>query len=174
MTTRKHLKARVRARMEKTGERYAAARAHVVGGNGGAISPDKPSDSRVVNGIRHFPGIHPETAALRTIVTHAGVRDPSGDPLSERLVLVIGGGIGAGVFTFHYEKEHVSTIFLAGRHRWDDSRAFVEAACARLSVPVAIAETGSKAPIVTRMISAIAATFGAAAKNAVTGVGAPS
>ena len=31
MTTRKHLKARVRSRMQKTGERYAAARAHVVG-----------------------------------------------------------------------------------------------------------------------------------------------
>ena len=31
MTERKHLKARVRARMEKTGERYVSARAHVVG-----------------------------------------------------------------------------------------------------------------------------------------------
>ena len=31
MTQRKTLKRRVRARMEKTGERYTAARAHVVG-----------------------------------------------------------------------------------------------------------------------------------------------
>ena len=32
MTTAKQLKARVRARMARTGERYAVARAHVVGG----------------------------------------------------------------------------------------------------------------------------------------------
>ena len=36
------------------------------------------------------------------------------------------------------------------------------------------AAIGSNAPMVTRTISAIAAILGAAAKNAVTGVGAPS
>ena len=36
------------------------------------------------------------------------------------------------------------------------------------------AATGSKAPMTTRTISAMAAIFGAAAKKAVTGVGAPS
>ena len=36
------------------------------------------------------------------------------------------------------------------------------------------AAIGSKAPTVTRTISAMAAIFGAAAKKAVTGVGAPS
>ena len=146
MTTQKHLKARVRARMEKTGERYAAARAHVVGTR--HVSAERaagPATPVTVNGIRHFPGSHPETTALRIVATHAGVRDGDGNPLSEPLVLAIGGGVGAGVFSFHYEKEHVSTLFLAGRHRWDDSRAFVEHACARLGIPVTISETGSKA-----------------------------
>ena len=40
MTERKSLKKRVRARMEKTGERYTAARRHVVGGEGEGPSPE--------------------------------------------------------------------------------------------------------------------------------------
>jgi len=54
MTTRKHLKARVRSRMEKTGERYAAARAHVVTEASPAATPTVPATPTVA-GIRHFP-----------------------------------------------------------------------------------------------------------------------
>ncbi len=50
MTDQKQLKRRVRERMEKTGERYTAARAHVVRGAEPAqtVDPDRPSDESIV------------------------------------------------------------------------------------------------------------------------------
>ena len=45
MTDRKHLKSRVRARMERTGERYAAARAHVVAAGDQTPMAPQPSDT---------------------------------------------------------------------------------------------------------------------------------
>jgi Butirosin biosynthesis protein H, N-terminal/Domain of unknown function (DUF4872) len=137
MTTRKHLKARVRSRMEKTGERYAAARAHVVVERPPGATTATPAGPTVA-GIRHFSGIHPETTALRILATHAGLRD-----LAEETVLAVGGGLGAGVFAFHYEKEGFSSLYLAGRHRWEDGRTFVEAAARRLGLEPSVSETGS-------------------------------
>jgi hypothetical protein len=47
MTERKSLKRRVRARMEKTGERYTAARRHVVDERAAAPEPVEPARERV-------------------------------------------------------------------------------------------------------------------------------
>src|SRR5687768_12682878 len=140
MTTQKHLKARVRSRMTRTGESYAAARAHVVAGG---TTHDAPGET-TVRGIRHFPGIHPETTALRILATHAGLGDPTTNgAVSEETVLAAGGGLGSGVFAFHYAKEHFSSLYLAGRRGWEDGRPFMEGAARRLGLDVAIADTGS-------------------------------
>ena len=64
----------------------------------------------------------PATAALRTVLAHAG------QPVSEPLLFVQAGGIGAGVFAFQYEKEDIATLFLAGRHLWADDHAYLTAA----------------------------------------------
>ena len=144
MTTHKHLKARVRSRMTRTGESYAAARANVVAA--GADSPaDHPAvDHPTVNGIRHFAGLHPETSALRILATHAGLRDEStGRPISEEIALAAGGGLGAGVFAFHYAKEQFSSLYLAGRSSWEDGRPFMEGAARRLGLEPRVVETGS-------------------------------
>ena len=87
MTTAKQLKARVRARMARTGERYAVARAHVVDG---AVDPGPIVDL----GWALRGGIDPDTAALANVLAHRGVTGPDG-PLTELLFLV-GGGLGAG------------------------------------------------------------------------------
>jgi hypothetical protein len=139
MTTRKHLKAHVRARMARTGERYAVARSHVVER---AAQPG-PEAPQLVNGIRHFPGIHPETTVLRVLSTHAGIRDAAGAVPSEASMLAAGGGLGAGVFAFHYAKESFSSLYLAGRHRWEDPAAFVTGALRRLGLEARVRETGS-------------------------------
>ena len=62
MTNQKHLKGRVRERMAKTGERYAAARANVVAGRPAATSQTNPPPT-------HQPGIHPQTAAKRIVAS---------------------------------------------------------------------------------------------------------
>jgi hypothetical protein len=134
MTNQKHLKARVRERMAKTGERYAAARANVTGEREAHV-PTRPSTSS------HLPGIHPETTAIRVLASAAGVEDPStSGPPSEELVLVVAGGIGAGVFAFRYPE--FSSLFLTGRHRLDDSRGFVTDGLRRFGLDVEVRETG--------------------------------
>ena len=58
------------------------------------------------------------------------------------MVLGIGGGIGSGVFAFHYAKENFSSFYIAGRHQWQDGLAFIRPACDRLGVTVAVSEAG--------------------------------
>ena len=135
MTERKHLKSRVRARMARTGERYAAARAHVVTARGD--DPDRPTAPDPHGPGTTTAGVNPATAALRALLASAGA------PVSEPLALVLGGGIGMGIFQFHYAKEGVSTFFLAGRHRWDDDHAYLVDALARLGLAAHVTETGS-------------------------------
>lgn len=137
MTNQKHLKGRVRERMAKTGERYAAARANVVAGRPASTTETNPEPS-------HLPGIHPETAAMRIVADAAGVRDPkTGGPPTEELVFLVSGGIGIAVFAFRYPE--FSSLFLSGRHRLDDSRGFVVGGLERLGLSVEVAETGGAA-----------------------------
>jgi hypothetical protein len=138
MTQHKHLKHLVRARMQKTGESYAAARHQVVQ----QVAPTAVQPQ----GPRHFPGIVPAAAGLRVLFTHAGLVAPhTGQPLSEAMVFGIAGGIGAGVFAFHYEKEDSSTFFVAGRHLWQDEVAYTKGASERVGLsPVFVESSGAK------------------------------
>jgi hypothetical protein len=136
--------------MARTGERYAAARAQVVGAEAQRRGPlsggGEPGAAPplVVNGVVHLPGIHPETTVLRILAAHAGIRDAAGGLPTEEAMLAVGGGPGAGVFAFHYEQDDSSSLYLAGRHRWEDPLAFVEEAIRRLGLEPSIRETGSR------------------------------
>src|SRR5262245_60264836 len=117
MTTRKHFKQLVRARMAKTGESYSAARRQVL----------RQADSSTA-GSFHFPGSVPSAGVLRALLAQAGVRNPhTAAPFSEAMVFGLAGGIGAGMFAFHYAKENASTFYLAGRHLWQDHVAWAQA-----------------------------------------------
>jgi hypothetical protein len=131
MTAQKHLKQLVRARMIKTGERYAAAHRQVTGQHHSSASAI-PSD--------HLPGQVPAANALRNLLW--GVRGPGGDPPGEALIFGLAGGIGAGLFTFFYEAEEVATFYIAGRHLWQDDLAYLQAACARLGLTPVVREAG--------------------------------
>ena len=131
MTSQKHLKARVRARMSKTGERYASARRQIV-----------PSAS--IATITAPAPQNPASAALRVIFSDAGIIAPhTGQPFTEAMIFGIGGGIGAGVFAFHYGKEDFSSFFVAGRHLWQDDAGWLKAAAARFGAAIEIRETTS-------------------------------
>lgn len=108
MTTQKRLKSRIRARMASTGERYATARAHVV-----APAPD-PDQVRLVAdaGWVLRGGSDPDSAALATLLLNAGVPGPDG-PLSEELLLIIAGGLGAGYILWEFQ-QHDSPILTLG------------------------------------------------------------
>ncbi len=136
MTAQKHLKQRIRTRMQKTNESYTTARRQVL----------RQTPGRVPDGATrwHFPGNIPATAALRVILAHAGMTAPkSKEPLSEAMLFGIAGGIGIGVFSFFYEKEKVASFFVAGRHSWQDDVAYLVNACRRLGAKTEMHETSS-------------------------------
>ncbi|MGE0886576.1 MAG: DUF4872 domain-containing protein [Blastocatellales bacterium] len=139
MTARKHLKQLIRARMRKTGERYATARRHLIGN-----FQNQNSDPIT---RWHFPGNVPATTALRILLTHHGVRAPhTGEPFTEAMLFGLAGGIGIGVFAFYYQKEDHASFFLAGRHQWHDDAAYLDEALQRFGFKTVIQETaGTKA-----------------------------
>ena len=105
MTAQKHLKARVRTRMKKTGESYTTARRHIL------VEQPEAAPSRDPALRWHFPGNVPATTALRVLLAQAGVRNPhTNEPLSEPLLFVIAGGIGVGMCTFFYQKANMATF----------------------------------------------------------------
>ena len=135
MTNQKHLKSRVRARMARTGESYAAARAHVVA-DGGSSSTVADADANAGSaGAAH--GIHAETTAIRALASSAGISIP------EELAFVAGGGLGAGAFIFHYPD--FSSLYLAGQGSFDENARFVRTGLERLGLSVDVAETSGAA-----------------------------
>ena len=139
MTEHKHLKELVRARMTRTGESYSSARRQVI-----AQASESPQPSQYPH---HFPGSIPAAAALRGLLSHAGVRHPrTKAPFSEAMTFGIAGGIGAGMFTFHYAKEKVSTFYVAGRHLWQDHVAWAQGAANRLGLKTVIKESSGVKP----------------------------
>jgi hypothetical protein len=104
MTEQKHLKARIRARMARTGERYAAARRQVVGDAG------RPATD---HGWALRGGLHPDTAAVAHVLADRGV------DLSEAMVLGLGGGLGAGYILWEFAAHDTTHLALGFRHRWN-------------------------------------------------------
>jgi hypothetical protein len=139
MTERKHFKQLVRGRMAKTGESYSTARRHLMR-QASAPAPGKPFP-------HHFPGNIPVTTALRALLSHAGLRNPvTGAPYSEAMVFGFDGGIGAGVFAFHYAKEDFSSFFIAGRHAWQDDAHWGHTALKRLGLAFTVKESSGVKP----------------------------
>ena len=66
MTSKKQLKARIRTRMARTGERYLTARRHVLG----AADPAQPISD---GGWLLRGGVHPDSAALANVLAHPRV-----------------------------------------------------------------------------------------------------
>ena len=139
MTERPHFKQLVRARMAKTGESYSTARRHILA--------QAPEFTTAIPPLHHYPGNTPGPTALRALLSHAGVRAPhTGAPFSEAMVFGIAGGIGAGMFTFHYAKENFSSFFVAGRHLWHDHAAWALAAAKRMGLKDVVKESSGVKP----------------------------
>lgn len=110
MTSRKQLKARIRARMAKTGERYAAARASLVG----------QQQPVVDHGWTLHGGCNPESAAWTALLQHAGIR-AEGTTLDEPLLFGISGGIGAGYILWEFKHDDSRVVTLGFTNEWQYS-----------------------------------------------------
>ena len=133
MTRQKHLKQLVRARMAKTGERYATARRHII--------REAPSADASTARTSHLTGNVPATTALRVLLTDAGMRAPHTDqPFTEAMLFGIAGGVGIGMFSFLYEKANFASFYVAGRNDWADDVRYLTRAAERLGAKPAIVE----------------------------------
>jgi hypothetical protein len=144
MTSKKQLKSRIRARMAKTGERYAAARAHTVGhtaGQGVGHTVGQGAEPVTDRGWPLLGGTHPESACLAALLRHAGAPvDES--PVDEALVFGIGGGIGAGYILWEFAHDSSRVVTLGFTHRWQYIATHTRAAAERLGVELAEHTTG--------------------------------
>ncbi len=152
MTEHKKLKQRIRARMDHTGESYTTARRHVVG---------------LEESAGTGAGTHPDTAALSRILADSGVTGPMG-PLSEGLVIGIGGGLGAGYILWEFSSEtdrksshhfdRPRRVVVAGfRNRWQYPDRWTDTVMDRLGVPFRREQTSSVAKARRQLDEALAA-----------------
>src|SRR5687767_10771357 len=98
----------------------------------------------IVDGYAGFGGLHAETATLANVLAWSGVTAPhTGAPLTESMLLGIGGGIGAGYWVFEYKAYPDPLFRVFTRHAWDSDRRFTTELCERLGVSLTIKETSS-------------------------------
>ena len=119
MTTDKAFKRVVRARMAKTGERYAAARRSLTDTD----ATERPAATiETVAGrppYRLRGGLHPETATIANVLANQGVVSGlTGEPLTEAAILAVGGGVGAGYILWEFERHDAPVLTLGFRNQW--------------------------------------------------------
>lgn len=137
MTTRKHLKQLVRDRMRRTGEAYTVARRHVVGA--GPTPPDAGWEPR--------GGLDGDTAALAAVLANLGVVAPhTGEPLTEAMILGVGGGLGAGYILWEFGDEHrrPRVLTLGFRRLWQYPDRWARETAERLGLHAEVHETGGR------------------------------
>jgi hypothetical protein len=142
MTESKHLKARIRARMARTGERYQTAWRQVVGEREAAVAD---------HGWQLRGGLHPDSAAIANVLAHHGAA------VSEAMVLGAGGGLGAGYILWEFEAHASRTVVLGFRNQWQYPGRWAAKALERLSVPFELHETGGAKGAAAKLDAALAA-----------------
>ena len=120
MTTDKTFKRVVRARMAKTGERYAAARRSLIDCRHRCPAVRRrPSRRPPAGAYRLRGGLHPETATLANVLANQGVVSGlTGEPLTEATILGIGGGLGAGYILWEFKSHGAPILTLGFRNQW--------------------------------------------------------
>jgi hypothetical protein len=148
MTAHKHLKARIRARMHRTGESYTTARRNVLSARP-AATPGPAAGTAFDLG-----GATPEAATLRVLLAAAGATAPhTGQPWSEAMLFGLTGGVGVAVHTFRYEREDVSTLFVGARR--PDLADGMVSGLDRLGIAQTVHETGGARTATTQLRSAL-------------------
>ena len=135
MTTHKDFKQLVRARMARTGERYAAARRALLADGTGP----GPAPTRV--------GLYPATASLARVLADRGVTSAvTGAPLTESMILGIGGGLGAGYILWEFRSHGSPYLTLGFSNRWQypGVPGWLGTTLERLGIRADVHETGGQ------------------------------
>jgi hypothetical protein len=125
--------------MKKTGERYTAARAALLGML--SQQPSAISTSRLFPNYPALGSVCPDTGALRNVLAAAGITGPDGTPLGEAAISGICGGVGFLYAVFEYKGwPPILTITC----RYDSMpETFIATGLANLGVPVTVKESTS-------------------------------
>jgi hypothetical protein len=144
MTTDKAFKRVVRARMARTGERYAAARRALVAGTQQLPQAGAGTDHPVIEtGYRMRGGLHPDTATIANVLADQGVVSGlTGEPLTEAAILGIGGGLGAGYILWEFQSHAGPTLTLGFRNRWQYPVRWRSTLLERLGIEADLHQTG--------------------------------
>lgn len=149
MTRQKQLKRLIRERMAKTGESYTSARRHIVNST--------PSREYVLAG-----GVHPDTSCVASVLRNRAVVSPFTDePLSEAMVLGVGGGLGAGYILWEFKEhgKHLAEeriITLGFRKDWQYPARWIRTTCDRLGMAVEVHETAGAGKAAAALEGALA------------------
>jgi hypothetical protein len=144
VTSKKQLKARVRARMTRTGEAYTTARRHVAGA----------STPVVDHGYTLRGGLHPESANITNVLAHHGVTI-DGRALSEALVFGVGGGPGAAYILWEFSWATGPSLVLGFRSQGHQPDAWTTKTLDRLSVRYEAEHTGAAVAAARRLTELI-------------------
>jgi hypothetical protein len=136
MTGQRQLKSLIRSRMNRTGETYMVARRHVLNA--------RPTSEYELRG-----GTDPETSACANAFANRGIADPAtGKPITDGLVLGVGGGLGAGYILWEFNATKGTdrkVVTIGFRNQWQYPDRWYAKVCQRLGVAVRIHETSSPA-----------------------------
>ncbi len=101
-------------------------------------------------------GKHYLTAALANALAAQGMTAPHNDqPLSEAMILGIGGGLGAGYILWEFKAHNSARIVLGFRNRWNYPVQYMTNACNRLGVNVIVQETSGKKGAAENLLAAL-------------------
>ena len=148
MTTDKAFKRVVRARMAKTGERYAAARRSLVDADADAHVPTPALTVETAAGrstYRLRGGLHPESATLANVLANQGVVSGlTGEPLTEATIFAIGGGLGAGYILWEFKSHEAPVLTLGFSNQWQypSIPGWTGKTLERLGIEAGLHETG--------------------------------
>lgn len=99
----------------------------------------------VIANYQQFGGVHHETACITNALAALGVTDPrTGKPLTETLLLGIGGGLGAGYILWEFKDHNAKVLVLAFRNKWQYPQKFMQALCERIAVRAEFIEAGGR------------------------------
>jgi hypothetical protein len=102
-------------------------------------------------------GTQPDVAAITNVLAHHEIHGPGGDPLSESLVFVVSGGIGAGYLLWEFAHEATSALTLGFRAQWQYPQAWLKSTVDRLGLQADFHTTGGKRGAAKRLTAEFAA-----------------
>ncbi len=162
MTTQRDFKYRVRERMAKTGERYAAARAQILHPAPFSVAATNtppapaPAIKGLLAGYTTFGGINGDTGAVCNALRQAGIRSThDGKPLSEALINGLCGGVGFLYAVFEYGGMPPMLSVMMRHDTMSDS--FIQGGLKRLGVEMSVSGTSSPSAARKALDAALAA-----------------